>query len=85
MIQDYIHDNVRLTTQPFDVKRQDDPMIEALNRLGMADVLMFSSDYPHWDTDVPALVRNLMPPHWRSKVMYENAAQLYQIRLPVPA
>jgi predicted TIM-barrel fold metal-dependent hydrolase len=80
---EYIRDNVRLTTQPFDGERPDDPLVETLDELGAEDLLLFSSDYPHWDTDVPSMVKRALPDHWREKVLYRNAADLYG--MPVAA
>jgi predicted TIM-barrel fold metal-dependent hydrolase len=44
-------------------------------------MLMFSSDYPHWDGDTPDFAARFIPPAIRGRVMGENARSLY--RLPV--
>jgi predicted TIM-barrel fold metal-dependent hydrolase len=44
-------------------------------------MLLFASDYPHWDFDDPVLVR--LPAAWREQVMDANARELY--RLPARA
>jgi predicted TIM-barrel fold metal-dependent hydrolase len=38
-------------------------------------MLMFASDYPHWDFDDPVSLR--LPPGWREQVMDANARALY--------
>ena len=38
-------------------------------------MLMFASDYPHWDFDAPGAVRP--PAAWREAVMDGNARTLY--------
>jgi predicted TIM-barrel fold metal-dependent hydrolase len=82
---DYLRDNVLVTTQPFDVESADDPIIETLDEAGAADWLAFSSDYPHWDTDVPTRTVSVLPEHWRDRVLRENAASAYGIDLAVAA
>jgi predicted TIM-barrel fold metal-dependent hydrolase len=76
---EYVRDNVLITTQPIHVRDHDDPMFASMAAAGMEDVLAFSSDYPHWDTDVPTQISNLLPDSWRDKVMRENAARAYHV------
>lgn len=39
----------------------------------MESMLLFSSDYPHYDADDPGFVMSRIPESMRSKVCYENA------------
>ncbi|MGX9962611.1 amidohydrolase family protein [Roseomonas sp. F4] len=59
------------TTQPVD--EPDD--VQDLDRL-MAmigdDVLCFSSDYPHWDNDMPGATLRFLSPERRRKIFSEN-------------
>jgi predicted TIM-barrel fold metal-dependent hydrolase len=79
-----IHDHVLLTTQP--IEEPDEPAhLEAI--LGMFDaarMLMFSTDYPHWDGDTPDFAAKLLPKAIRSQVMGENACALYKLPVPEP-
>jgi predicted TIM-barrel fold metal-dependent hydrolase len=47
------------------------------------DMLMFATDFPHWDNDMPDFAARLIPEHLRRNVMSETARRLY--RLPAPA
>jgi predicted TIM-barrel fold metal-dependent hydrolase len=52
---EYVHERVRFTTQPVDEPRRAEDIYELIKLLG-DDVLLFSTDYPHWDTDNPTRV-----------------------------
>jgi uncharacterized protein len=80
---DYVRENVRVTTQPLDIDGPEDDVVASLERVGAEDFLLFSSDYPHWDTDEPTATIARLPAGWRDKVAFENAASTY--RLPVAA
>jgi predicted TIM-barrel fold metal-dependent hydrolase len=60
-------------------------MLAALDAYGAEDFLLFATDYPHWDADVPKHALGAMPRAWREKVAYENAAKLYSLKIPAAA
>jgi predicted TIM-barrel fold metal-dependent hydrolase len=70
-------EHVRFTSQPL----EEPPAPGHLRAtLGMADVgqlLLFSSDYPHWDYDDPRRVTARLPKAERAAVLAGNAIELY--------
>jgi predicted TIM-barrel fold metal-dependent hydrolase len=77
-----VREQVRFTTQPLEQPSNGGNLADALRLVdGLEDMLMFATDYPHWDFDTPRIVERRLPPEWRPKVMSENARALY--RLPV--
>ena len=59
------------TTQPVD--EPDDPRdLARLMALIGEEVLCFSSDYPHWDNDMPGATLRFLPPETRRKVFHDN-------------
>ena len=82
---EYFATHVRATTEPFEVESPDDLLFPALAALGFEDVLMFASDYPHWDADNILHVRGRLPRTWREKVLWRNAAELYSLDVRVHA
>lgn len=74
---EYAHDHVRLTTQPLEQPRSGRALWPALADIGAEDMLMFASDYPHWDFDDPTFLR--IPHEWRDRVLTENARGLYRL------
>jgi predicted TIM-barrel fold metal-dependent hydrolase len=49
------------------------------------DLLLFSTDYPHWSYDDPAWAVNRMPRTSREKIMHRNAQDLLGLPETVPA
>lgn len=75
---DYVREHVRFTTQPFDAGPNRAGLISMLEGVGgIEDLLMFSSDYPHWDADDPLYLTRMVPAAWRDKILRENARKLY--------
>jgi predicted TIM-barrel fold metal-dependent hydrolase len=73
-----VREHVRLTTQPLDELDSREKLRRTLELIdGLEDMLMFATDYPHWDYDRPDLVSQRLPTSWREKVMSENARGLY--------
>ncbi|MFZ5849915.1 MAG: amidohydrolase family protein [Actinomycetota bacterium] len=72
---EYAHDHIRLTTQPLEQPRTPGALWPALDDIGAADMLMFASDYPHWDFEDPTFLR--IPEDWRDRVLDANARAVY--------
>lgn len=49
---EYVREHVRLTTQPLDQPDDTFGLLQVIEMVG-PEMLMFSSDYPHWDFDSP--------------------------------
>jgi hypothetical protein len=77
---------VWFTTQPIEepvAPATQAALLAQLQRLGLGDRLMFSSDYPHWDFDNPeAVLGRSISEHLRSRILGATASELYGIRLP---
>ena len=52
-------------------------MVELLRLVGAEQLLCFSSDYPHWDTDDVAHVGRSIPEEWHRMVFRDNAMELF--------
>ncbi|PXY23428.1 hypothetical protein BAY59_27545 [Prauserella coralliicola] len=68
---EYVHDRIRFTTQPLDEPADPRHLLRLIDMLG-ADLLLFSSDYPHWDNDNPHRVLNTWPHELRDQVCGAN-------------
>ena len=81
-----VREQVRLTTQPLEQparKGQLQAVLESVE--GMGEMLMFATDYPHWDFDAPKIVEARLPEAWRDAVMAGNAQALYRLPERAPA
>jgi uncharacterized protein len=77
----YIHEHVRLTTQPWDAPPSEAQFLQLIDQLGSDELLMFSTDYPHWQYDAPeeALPPAGLPEALVAKIMRGNAQAFYRL------
>nr|WP_310502699.1 amidohydrolase family protein [Paenibacillus qinlingensis] len=76
---EYIREHIRLTTQPIEEPSQPDHINQILDMLGGDHMVMFSSDYPHWDFDNPKMALQPIRKELRQKILVENAMALYNL------
>jgi uncharacterized protein len=80
---DYVREHIRFTTQPLPEPERPEYLLKLIDMMGSDELLMFSSDFPHWDFDSPL---RALPPvlsqDLREKVLWKNAMAFY--RLPEP-
>jgi predicted TIM-barrel fold metal-dependent hydrolase len=74
---EYIIENTYYTTQPIAEPERPEYLAQTLEMMHAEETLMFSTDYPHWDNDDPRYAMPSMPEPMNSRVMYENAQELY--------
>ncbi len=74
---EYIRSNVRLATQPIEEPFRPKDLLEVIQMAGAEDMLLYSSDYPHWDGDEADRVFSTLPKELKHKIFYENALNTY--------
>ncbi len=72
---EYAREHIRISTQPLEMPRNAAALWPALEDIGAQDMLLFASDYPHWDFDAPTFLR--LRPDWRDAILDGNARALY--------
>jgi hypothetical protein len=65
-----IRDRVRLTVQPFDGPADAESLYRAVDHLGSDRMLLFSTDYPHWQFDGD----DAIPPHLPASIVSRMCA-----------
>ena len=80
---DYVRSHIRFTTQPMEDPERPADFATLLRLMDAEHLLLFSSDYPHYDEDNPDVVTARFPPELRERVCRLNALDI--LRLAVPA
>ena len=73
-----IRRHVRTTTQPFDVSDDPERLARFMAQLGSEDVLLYSSDYPHWQFDDQAAWPVSLSSAMRKRVGVDNPLRTFQ-------
>ena len=75
----YVQDHVLLTTQPLEEPERTEHQRAIFDMFDVARMVMFSSDFPHWDGDTVDFAARSFPTELRSRVMSETARELYRL------
>jgi hypothetical protein len=76
----YIRQHLRLTLQPLDAPPDPHHLLQIIEQLESDEMLMFSTDYPHWHFDTPEEALPVaLPPELERKIMAENARAFYRL------
>jgi uncharacterized protein len=76
---EYIRNHMWATTQPMEEPRNPKHLLQVIDHLGSEDMLMFATDYPHWDYDDPdRAFQATVPAELKRKIFSENARALYR-------
>ena len=80
---EYIREQVRFGTQPMEEPPTTKQLVPMIEMLGSDEMLMFATDYPHWDFDEPAhAIPHALPADLRRKIFWENARKFYGFSEP---
>jgi predicted TIM-barrel fold metal-dependent hydrolase len=75
----YLRDHVRFGTQPFHRPDNEEHFLAYMESMDAENIMMFTSDYPHYDTDVPTQIfSKIIPDRMKNRIMYENAKEFYK-------
>ena len=75
---EYVHEHIRFSTQPIDEPREPKDLDKLIEIMGY-DQLCFSTDYPHWDNDMPGQSLRGLPPAQRQKIFWDNALTTFRM------
>ena len=79
-----VRDHVRLTIQPFDAPENQEIVTQLIDQLQSDDLLLYSSDYPHWHFDGDDAMPPGISPELARKIRIDNPLATYG-RLSAPA
>jgi hypothetical protein len=74
---DIVRDHVRLTITPFDAPSDPDMVERLIGHLGSDEILLYASDYPHWQFDGEDAIPPGVPEALRRKLLVDNPLATY--------
>lgn len=77
---DTIRRSLRFTTQPMETAKTTH-ILQVIEQMESDELLLFSSDYPHFDFDSPYRALKQLPGDLVRKIQYENPAAWYGLEL----
>lgn len=78
---EYVYEHVRFTTQPIDEPASPAQLEQVIEMMRGEQLLLFSSDYPHWDNDNPDRSFPAMSTSFKQRVFSANALETFGERL----
>ena len=72
-----VREHVRLTVQPIDAPADSAQLGRIIDQLGSDDILLFSTDYPHWQFDGDQVPAPGLPARLRQRILLENPLQTF--------
>lgn len=75
---DIVRSNVRLTLQPVDGPPEPARFERLMEHMGSDELLLFSTDYPHWQFDGDAALPEGLSPAMVQKIMVDNPLATYR-------
>jgi len=76
---EYFKDHIRVTSQPLEQPKNKQHILTMLDMMDAEHILLFSSDYPHFDFDAPDRTFPKLPERLANRIFYENARELYRL------
>jgi predicted TIM-barrel fold metal-dependent hydrolase len=72
-----IRENVRLTVQPIDAPRDSNVFDRIIEMIDSDNMLLFASDYPHWQFDGDAVLPSGLSPTLLQRIRVDNPLATY--------
>lgn len=76
---EYLRNHVRFTTQPIEEPTDPAHLRQIMEMMHAKETLMFSSDFPHWDTDSPDYGLPPLEDELQAAILHETARALYDL------
>lgn len=72
-----VRERVRLTLQPFDGPPDPATLTRFMDHMGSDELLLFSTDYPHWQFEGADVIPQGLDPALTRKIMVDNPLRTY--------
>ena len=70
-------DHIRLTLQPLDAPPTAEQLERIMDHMGSDEMVLFSTDYPHWQFDGVDVIPEGISPNLARKIMVDNPKNTY--------
>lgn len=70
-------DHIRLTLQPVDAPPTAEQLERVMDHMGSDEMILFSTDYPHWQFDGVDVIPEGISPNLARKIMVDNPKNTY--------
>ena len=74
---EYIRGHIRVGSQPLPDTPTKDDLKTLLKWVHADEIMVYASDYPHWDWDEPKTFLQGFDKHLRQRILVDNARELY--------
>ena len=74
---DIIRDHFRLTIQPLDAPPNSEELNRLLDHIGSDEMLLFATDYPHWQFEGDEVLPAGLPENLLQKILVDNPLATY--------
>ncbi len=74
---EFVRDHIRLTIQPFDAPASGSEVGKIMDQLQSDEMLLFASDFPHWQFDGDAMLPSGIDASLRRKILIDNPRAAY--------
>ena len=72
-----VRSSVRFSLQPVDGPPEPEQFARLIDHMGSDQLLLFSTDYPHWQFDGDAVLPEGLPAELKRKIMVDNPRETY--------
>jgi predicted TIM-barrel fold metal-dependent hydrolase len=75
--EEIVREHVRFTVQPFDAPDDADTVARIVDQLGSDGLLLYASDFPHWQFDDDEVIPAGIPEALHRKILVDNPLATY--------
>lgn len=79
---DYVRDHLIFGTQPMEEPLKNGQILPFLDLMDGENLLVYASDYPHFDFDPPEVLPRGLGTEGRQKILHDNAAAFLGLKAP---
>ena len=76
---EYVRDHVRFGTQPIEEPKKVSHLEQIIDMLGGPEMLLFCTDFPHWDFDEPSVLPKRLGEGAIRKILHDNAVEFFNL------